>query len=116
MAAGTSLAVAAESPLVGASVSPGTVPNLVLGLDPTRDSTNAPKTTTNLGDPTLIGTPHRVRLTPVANATAPGSCATGSSGVVFSVTSPSGLLVNARVLFEGEPRSAARGLLPVTVK
>jgi hypothetical protein len=116
MAAGTSLEVAAESPLVGAAVSPGAVPNLVLGLDPTRDSTNAPKTTTNLGDPTLIGTPHRVRLTPVANDTAPGSCATGSSGVVFSVTSPSGLLVNARVLFEGEPRSAARGFLPVTVK
>ena len=54
MAAGTSLEVAAESPLVGAAVSPGAVPNLVLGLDPTRDSTNAPKTTTNLGDPTLI--------------------------------------------------------------
>lgn len=116
MANQTGIAVAVESTLLGAAIDPSAVPNLVLGLSPARDSLNAPKTSTSLSDPTLIGTIHRLTLTPVASTSTPGSCATGTANAIVKVTSPSGLIVNARILFEGEPRTAARGTLEVRVE
>jgi hypothetical protein len=115
-AASTGVAVSAESDLITAAVDPSSVPNLVLGLNPARDSLNAPKASTSLTDPTLIGTIHRLKLTPVASTAGTGTCATGTSGVLVKVTSPSGLEVNAGILFEGEPRSAARSVLVVKVE
>jgi hypothetical protein len=116
MASGSGVAVTSESQLIAAEIDPGSVPNLVLGPNPTRDSLNAPKTTTNLSSPTLIGTVHRLKLTPTASTTTPGFCVGGSSTVLIRVTSPSGLTTNARILFEGESRSAARGALEVRVE
>lgn len=116
LSSGSSVAVRAGSELVAPSIDPGSVVNLVLGLNPARDALNAPKTSTSLSDPTLIGTLHNLRVTPVANTNVPGSCSAGSTSVSVKVTSPSGLAIDARVLFEGEQRSAARGSLPVRVE
>lgn len=116
LAAESTVAATSQSALVGGGVDPAAVPNLVLGLNPARDSLNAPKTSTSLSDPTLIGTIHLVKLTPVENTTTPGTCSAGSTSVVIKVTSPSGLAVNAGILFEGEPRTSARGSLPVRVE
>ncbi len=115
-AASTAVAVSTESDLITAAVDPSAVPNLVLGLNPARDSLNAPKASTSLSDATLIGTIHRLKLTPVASTSGTGNCAAGTSGVVVKVTSPSGVAVNAGILFEGEDRSAARSVLTVRVQ
>jgi len=114
-AAATSLAAATQTPLVGATIDPSAVVNLVLGLDPARDSLNAPKSSTSLSDITLIGTIHNLTLTPVANQ-AGTACQLGNGSVQIKVTSPSGLATFARVLFEGEPRSTARFAVPIQVQ
>jgi hypothetical protein len=116
VAAKSAVAVTSQSELVAAAVDPAAVPNLVLGLSPPRDSLNAPKTSTSLSDPTLIGTLHQLKLSPIANTATPGACSTGETGVTIKVTSPSGLAVNARILFEGEPRNTPRFSLPVKVE
>ncbi len=115
MPAQSSLAAASQTPLVSAAVDPTTVPNLVLGLDPARDSLNAPKTSTSLSDITLIGTLHSLTLTPVPNAGGT-ACLTGTGNVQIKVTTPSGAVTAARVLFEGESRSTARFAVPVQVQ
>jgi hypothetical protein len=116
MPAKSTVAAVVQTSIVGAAIDPAAVPNLVLGLSPARDSLNAPKTSTGLSDPTLIGTIHSLTLTPVASTTAVGSCVTGSGNVQIKVTTPSGLATFARILFEGEPRSTSRFAVPVQVQ
>jgi hypothetical protein len=115
MPAASSLAATSQTPLAGAAVDPTTVPNLVLGLDPARDSLNAPKTSTSLSDITLIGTLHSLTLTPVANA-AGTACLTGTGNVQIKVSTPSGVATFAQILFEGEPRTTARFAVPIQVQ
>jgi len=115
MPANSAVTAVVQTPIVSAAIDPAAVPNLVLGLNPTRDSLNAPKSSTSLGDPTLIGTIHSLTLTPVASTTVAGSCVTGSGNVQIRVTSGSAVTF-ARILFEGEPRSTARFSVPIQVQ
>lgn len=115
MPAKSGVAAVVQTSIVSAAIDPSAVPNLVLGLDPTRDSQNAPKSATGLSDPTLIGTIHSLTLTPVAS-TGAASCVTGSGNVQIKVTTPSGLSTFARILFEGEPRTTSRFAVPVQVQ
>lgn len=108
--------VVLQTAIASASVDPTAVPNFVLGLNPLRDSLNAPKSSTDLTDATLIGSIHSVTITPVANDGAPGTCTTGTADVQIKVTTPSGVTHFARVLFEGEPRSTSRFAIPVRVQ
>ena len=116
--AGSGLSAVGGRPIVGGAIDPGSVPNLVIGGPfPARDSPDVPKLSTSLTDVPLqlIGTTHELTLTP---ALAPGGleCIMGSTSVQIRVTTPSGISASARILFEGEPRSTPRFVVPVVVQ
>ena len=116
MPSGSAISTAGGAPIVGGSVDPGSVPNLVIGGPVVaRDHPDLPKTSTSLSDPQLIGTGHGLTLTA---RTAPGGaeCITGDSFVEIRVRTPRGVSTPARVLFEGEPRSTPRFAVPVVVQ
>jgi len=114
--AGSSITTSGGAPIVGGAVDPASVPNLVIGGPFTdRDSPDLPKTSTSLSNVQLLGSLHRLTLTPslAQNGT---ECIKGGSGVEVRVTTPSGILASARILFEGEPRSTSRFSVPVVVE
>jgi hypothetical protein len=114
--AGSTVAPGNGAPIVAGSVDPATVPNLVIGGPvKARDYPDVPKTTTSLSDIQLIGSWHQVTLTPTT-AEGGAGCITGQVGVGVRVATPRGISVDARVLFEGEPRSTARFGIPVIVQ
>ena len=114
--ASSSIAPGNGAPIVAAGVDPPTVPNLVIGGPvKARDYPDVPKTTTSLSNIQLLGSWHQVTLTPTA-AEGGAGCITGQVGVGIRVTTPRGISVDARVLFEGEPRSTARFAVPVVVE
>jgi hypothetical protein len=114
--AGSSIAASGGTPIVGGAVDPGSVPNLVIGGPiAMRDSPDVPKTSTSLSNPQLLGTGHRLTLTPVVAPSGTG-CITGSTNVELRVTTPRGIAVTAQILFEGEPRTTGRFAVPVVVE
>jgi hypothetical protein len=114
--AGSAVASSGGAPLVGSAVDPGSVPNIVVGGPfAVRDSPDVPKTSTSLSDIQLLGSLHRLTLTPVL-AQGGTECIKGGTGVEVRVTTPRGISVSARILFEGEPRSTSRFAVPVVVQ
>jgi hypothetical protein len=114
--AGSAIAASGGTPIVAGAVDPAAVPNLVIGGPiASRDSPDVPKTSTSLSNPQLLGTGHRLTLTPVTSQGGT-SCITGSTNVQLRVTTPKGIAVTAQVLFEGEARSTARFAVPVVVE